>query len=107
MISKDQYRQAKELIEAYELQLSQEAILNLQCISCNKAMQPLEGYLPALDKLQSGAWEDGTVALVSFGYGSRLHDNDSYYVALCDQCMQDRIKQGIVIHYHSLSSQRR
>ena len=102
MITEEQYQQAKERIEEYEKERSSVAIQTLRCIHCNKAMEPVECFLPALDKLEQGAWQGGTVALVRFGYGSRLHDGDAYYVAVCDQCMHEGVEKGIVIHYNTV-----
>jgi hypothetical protein len=102
MITAEQYDQAKELIQGYEMQRCKEAIQNLRCICCNKAMEPEENIFPVLDNLERGAWKEGTVALVNFGYGSRLHDGDTYCVGLCDQCMCKAVEQGIVIDYNAV-----
>ncbi len=103
MISDKQYREAKQLMKTYERQISLAAIQNLRCIGCNKAVEPVEGLLSSPLELDGGGWWDGTVARVAFGYGSRLHDGDSYYIALCDRCMHEAAEQGIAIHYQTLS----
>jgi hypothetical protein len=97
MITEEQYHQAKEIIQGYEIQRCKEAIQNLRCICCNNAIEP-EIILPGLENLEHGIiWKGVTVALMGFGYGSRLHDGDAYYVGLCDQCMSKAVEQGIVI----------
>jgi len=64
-------------------------------------MEPMKGLLAAPTHLERSEWEGGTVVLVCFGYGSRLHDGDAYYVAICDGCMHAAAGQGIVIQSSS------
>jgi hypothetical protein len=102
MITDEQYIQAKDLIKAYGIERSKAVIQVLRCVCCNKSMEPVEKMLFALDALEQSSWKDGTVTLVKFGYGSRLHDGSAYYAAFCDECMQNAIEQGIVIDYNAI-----
>lgn len=104
MITKQQYEDAKQLMQDYETQVTKAAIPNLKCICCHKPIVPALDYLPAPTKLEDGCWQEGAVALVTFGYGSRMHDSASYYIALCDTCMQQALEQGIAFDYNVLSA---
>jgi len=101
MITEEQYQKAKSLVDQYEEQRSKELVENLRCIGCKKPVEPMDGLLAAPTELERSAWDGGTVALVRFGYGSRLHDGDAYYVALCDGCMLAAAGQGIIIQSSS------
>jgi hypothetical protein len=70
------------------------------CIVCKKNKVTLETKLHSLpvDPLkqhEDGMWNNGTVERISFGYGSR-HDLSTYYIAVCDDCIEEAIKAGVV-----------
>ena len=101
MIRPDKYRQAKRTIDTYENQLSVKFVQNYTCICCKKAiLEPIWDLPPATEQHQ-GIWRDGTVSLVSFGFGSR-RDMESFFVAICDDCIEEAEKLGIVVNYGEL-----
>lgn len=101
MIRPDKYRQAKKTIEEYENQLSEKLVNNYTCICCKKAiLEPIWDLPPATEQ-HRGIWRDGTVSLVSFGFGSR-NDMTSFLVAICDDCIEEADNLGIVVNYNKL-----
>lgn len=58
------------------------------------------GEPPALQQGQ-GPWLDGTVSIISFGYGSR-YDMSQYYIAICDDCIESLIREGLAEDYSKL-----
>lgn len=101
MITLEQFKEAQKLIEDYEEQLRQTHVTSRVCMCCKKTIiEPLYGEPPIL-KQQEGMWNNGTVALLSFGFGSR-NDLQSYYVAICDDCIDEAEKSGAATNYKSL-----
>jgi len=45
-------------------------------------------------KQEQGMWADGVVEKITFGYGSK-HDMDSYYIAVCDDCITELKETGL------------
>jgi hypothetical protein len=102
MITHKQYLSATKLIKQYEEQLSKDHVSAYTCISCKKNMvTPYEGSLPHPLHQEAGMWKNGTVSLVAFGYGS-MHDTESFYVAICDDCISEAFKTGLAKRYEDL-----
>lgn len=66
------------------------------CVCCSKAITTIfdgvEEYRPEY-KLESGMYSDAIVDSVVAGYGS-IHDGNSYYVAICDECTGKALDDG-------------
>ncbi|HWJ26714.1 MAG TPA: hypothetical protein VNS32_09230 [Flavisolibacter sp.] len=106
MITIEQYLKAQELIKEYEQQISSNHVLDYTCIACKKATIQLdrEYPLPAPLQQEDGCWKNGSVASVYFGYGSK-NDGESFYVAICDQCIVEAQKQGYAVRISDLEKQ--
>lgn len=101
MLTQQQFEDAKKLIEDYEQQLRQAHVTSRVCMCCRETIiSPVFG-LPPILKQEQGAWGKGTIALISFGYGSR-NDLDSFYAAICDNCINKAEADGVAIRYRSL-----
>lgn len=90
---------AKNLITAYEEKITQSLVPNeYTCICCKeRKIKRLGDDIGNPLKQERGCWDDGGVFQVAFGYGSML-DLESFYIAICDVCMEDHDKQGRVIN---------
>ena len=76
-----------------------------KCICCGAEIKPLlsETY----DKLivedsdepkmeiENWMWHGGTVEKICMPYGSKL-DGDYYYIGICDNCIEEKVKEGII-----------
>lgn len=65
------------------------------CIRCDRPIQKIDGM--ANDKEWQGMWMDGIVEKVSATYGSSL-DGDMFVIAVCDDCIQTKLKEKKVIY---------
>ena len=96
MIDKDTYLKAKEQIREYEEKMNLTLCKDRTCCVCqDKVIKPIhaEGLNPL--KQESGMWDDGVVEKITFGYGSRQHDMESFYIAMCDDCMTSLLEKGL------------
>ncbi len=107
MITKEEFEQAEQVIVDYKRQLNKSLIVNKVCVCCrNKEIKPIEGmglsegYIKATEQ-EKGCWGDGTVERVTFGFGSR-YDTRSYYIAICDDCVQQLEKDGLIVNIKKL-----
>jgi len=48
-----------------------------------------------ISRIDPSMWADGTVSKITFGYGS-IHDTDSYYIAICDECITELKESGLI-----------
>lgn len=64
------------------------------CIICD---MPIDKAYPELggNKDEKEMWLDGTVNKVIGNYGSE-HDLDSFLVALCDNCINQKLDEGVI-----------
>jgi len=68
-----------------------------KCIVCGNPVKILDlgGYYNAEDLIQN-MWEGGTVDKLYMPYGSRF-DGNVYLFGLCDDCIEKKHKDGIII----------
>ena len=106
-ISKQEFEKAIEIIEAYKTQVNKSLIENRICACCKtNEIKPLEGMGLSEGKIKAteqeqGCWNDGTVEKISFGYGSK-YDMRSFYIAICDNCIDELEKDGLVVDVKKL-----
>lgn len=111
MITKKQFFKAKDTIKEYKQQVNDELTSNYKCVICKeKILHPFSafGEPPHIEVLEQnrGWWESGTVSRISFGYGSEL-DGKSYFIAVCDNCMEKAVEQKIAVDIQQLSIEKR
>lgn len=101
------YEFAKKIVENFETAKNRALVVKTTCISCKeKVILPLknsnlEDGIVDPKKQDEGMWDDGTVAKISFGYGS-AHDMKTYYVGICDNCLTEAEKNGHVINLRNI-----
>lgn len=102
-MNREEYEKALFIVEEYEKEFNRSFIKNMICICCRtKTIKPASnmsldaGCISPLE-MHTGAWSDGTVELLTFGYGSR-NDMSSFYAAICDDCIEDLEKNNLVIN---------
>lgn len=102
---KNKIKELAELYDEVRVELAKTFVKDKVCICCEKAI-----IIPTLsldenpiDPLNQGksSWTDGTVEMISCGYGS-VHDLESYFIAICDSCITDRLKKGIIENYKDI-----
>lgn len=73
------------------------AVKPKNCIVCQEnIINPLYPDMPIHPlEQQSGLWNDGAVAEIRPGFGSR-HDMESYYIAICDPCLTKLASNGMI-----------
>jgi len=98
MVSKKEFKKAQEIINDYKSQINKLIIKDHICMCCKtKEIKHLdELIIPDATKQEDGWWDGGVVEKITFGYGSR-HDMRSFYVAICDDCIQELEKSGLAI----------
>lgn len=76
------------------------------CIVCRKNTIKDLGISPWINPLQQqrGIWEDGIVEVVTPGYGSK-YDLSSLLIAICDDCLEERINDGIIENTKQIEKQ--
>jgi len=96
MIDKEKYLKAKQEVSEYEEKMNLTLCKDRTCCVCQeKVIKSIRGeYLDPL-RQESGMWDDGVVEKITFGFGSRQHDMESFYIAMCDDCMTDLLKKGL------------
>jgi len=67
----------------------------MKCIVCGVEIKPLDlgHYEP--EEFEQQMWEGGTVDKLYMPYGSRL-DGNVYILAICDDCVETKCKEGII-----------
>ena len=102
MISIDQFKEAQKIIADYEQQFREAFVGSHICICCKKKkIEPFYGTPPILQQ-EDGTWKGGTVALISFGFGS-IRDMERYYIAICDDCIDIATRNGTATNYDRLA----
>lgn len=101
-ISKKQFEKAHKIVKGYLEKCNESLIRPLTCICCKQTeIKPVsgtglsEGMIKASEQ-EKGCWDNGTVDKISFGYGS-IHDGDSFYIAVCDKCIEQLKKHSIIV----------
>ena len=70
---------------------------SFKCICCNKKIERLDQKeVHSCVNTESDKWRSGEVNKFYCGYGSR-HDDNTYLIAICDDCIQDRFDKGVII----------
>ncbi len=74
----------------------------MNCLNCNKSVKIINS-LPKVGETELDvvfnknanrcSWDDGLVAYVNAGYGSR-NDMDKYVLAICDECIDNLTADG-------------
>lgn len=94
IIKKEEYDKALAIIEAYNNQINSKIVTNRVCCICkNKVITKMNDNIHPL-KQEQGMWNDGVVEKITFGYGSK-HDMNSYYIAICDNCIDELENDGL------------
>jgi len=101
MINKEEYNSALDIVKQYERELNRKLIKDKTCICCKiNVIKPMSGM--SLDygsveplKQEVGPWDGGDVCRIDLGYGSRF-DTSSFYIGLCDDCIEDLYRNGII-----------
>lgn len=65
--------------------------MKLNCICCGKVIE--QQYRLPTDGVEDGIWDGGAAARLNPGYGSKL-DGYSYLIAVCDECIEAKEKEG-------------
>lgn len=95
MISKEEHDKALGVIQEYNRQLNLKYVHNRICCVCKEnSVDKIEPSSTQPLKQEQGMWNDGVVEKISFGYGSR-YDMSSFYIAICDDCIEDLLKSGL------------
>jgi len=72
---------------------------SFKCICCSVEITPCELSEEEEKEQQirpeSWMWSHGTVERIFMGYGSNL-DGNSYYIGICDNCIERKTKEGII-----------
>lgn len=112
MITKESFEKAQKIVNEYKKQFNKNLVVSRICVCCKKKeIKPLEqtgladGNIKAT-KQEQGCWVGGTVSKISFGYGS-IHDMRSFYVAICDECIEQLEKDGLIVDLKLLFDEER
>ena len=112
MITREEFDKAEQVVSDYHIQVNKILIKNHICICCKtKEIKPLEnmgladGYIKASEQ-DTGCWDNGTVQKIAFGYGSR-YDMGYFFIAVCDDCMDKLIEDGLAIDIKKLNKEER
>lgn len=102
MNKKDEYLKAKETIQEYEKNINSNFISEYTCIVCQKN-KIIPYHKDIIDPLtqENSMWEDGVVEKITAGYGS-CHDMDSYYIGICDECIENLKQKGLIKNFKEL-----
>lgn len=85
-----------EFAESYHAELlNLHIVSNRTCCVCKeKVISKIEADHIHPLRQEQGMWADGVVEKITFGYGSK-HDMDSYYIAICDNCITELKESGL------------
>ena len=68
------------------------------CICCGFEIKPLsKDIFSEKDTIESWMWNGGVVTRINMPYGSDL-DGDSYFIGICDKCVEKLHKEGKAIY---------
>ena len=74
--------------------------MKMKCVVCKKQIESFDlGGLEADGQIvlpHESNWHNGDVNKFYCGYGSS-HDDDRFLVALCDDCITNRLDQNIIV----------
>lgn len=102
---KPEYIKAKESIKKYEQEISKHYVTPKTCCICEvNSVEPIETAIIDPLKQEKGMWNSGVVERLSCGYGSK-HDLNSYYIAICDDCISNLIENRLAVDFKELSKQ--
>lgn len=89
MINKEDYKKALEIVQTYKEEQNTKFVTDRTCCICKtNIISALELKHTYPLKQEQGMWNNGVVEKITFGYGSR-HDMDSFYIAVCDDCIEE------------------
>ena len=95
----DKIEEIKKLADELYLDWATTHVHPKTCICCRTTiispLYPLsEVPLHPLEQ-ERGPWDEGIVSKINAGFGSR-HDMESYYIAICDNCLTDLRDKKII-----------
>jgi len=95
MIKKEAYKAALSTVQAYNEQLNLLIVRNRTCCVCKeKVISKIEAKHIHPLRQEEGMWRGGVVEKITFGFGSK-HDMDSFYIAVCDDCIVELKESGL------------
>lgn len=98
LTTKEEYDKAQETIQKYREESNLNFIKECKCAICkDKIVKPIRPEHCDPLKQECGMWDDGVIEKINFGYGSR-HDSESFYIAICDDCISDLEKKGLAVN---------
>ncbi len=102
-ITKEQFEEAKIIIDQYRSQVNKEFIKSEYTCICCKKTKIYAHYPEEINPLVPGdsTWDNGIVTTIQFGYGS-IHDTKSFFIGICDSCIKQLSIEGIIISYNKL-----
>lgn len=74
--------------------------VKIKCFGCGKKIEPMEKN--SKSRANCDMWNDGLVHDVTAGFGSK-HDCDGFIIGICDECIDDAMKDGRLIQFRSLT----
>jgi len=104
MIKKEEYEEALAKVKSYNERLNSQIVNNYTCCVCKKKVisKINDEHIHPL-RQEEGMWSDGTVENITFGYGS-AHDMDTYYIAICDNCITELKEAELVTDLKELKN---
>ena len=104
MTTKEEYEAALKTVESYETEINRQISVKTTCICCKtkEIKQLYDDRSFSVLELQKESWSDGVVDLISFGFGSKF-DLERFYIAICDDCIEDLFKKGLVTRYRDIT----
>jgi len=105
MIKKEKYLKAKKIVRKFEFQLNSTFVKARTCAVCKtNVIRPHHPDMTEPLKQEQGIWIDGVVEKVNFGFGSK-HDMDSFYIAICSDCIEKLEKDGFATNIKELKKE--
>lgn len=95
----EEYEILKKKLHDYEQSINKNKLKTHICVSCKTTIvEPL--FTEVLShknthNQETMSYSSGGVGVIHFGYGSS-YDMSTYYVALCDDCVENLISQGLL-----------
>lgn len=103
-----QYEKAKKTVQKYLAERSRELIKPHTCICCKKNKISIvdfeRDYAPDPTNQQGEFTKSGVIEKILCGYGSK-HDTTCFYIAICDECITDLIKNNHVQDFKEIYKQ--
>lgn len=100
MITREEAEAATKVLNQYVREQNKLFITDYVCACCKvKKIVPLYNESASHPlRQEEWMWDDGTVARIDFGYGSR-HDCEAYYIAICDDCIELLFDKKMAVNY--------